>query len=254
MKGWTGHSRHWECPCMGIAGVWSETWACAPQPWLTVPYSICHSLFELQSCLGHHLRSVCKRAGQRGYARCLLNPQGCGRGNREQGCANSFNTRIDQITITYQILYLSVFSRGTRLNSAPKMLQSQIRSQGWNNLVGYRSIRAYCTGPSRHSLWVYAAGCWKLERIFLFLSAPPGTSSATLSETRAGARLSKAGPASSSDLVLLVLGKIIPVPKHQAGESEVVGEQRWSGCCRVPGQAGEAASQPASSSAFSYAN
>lgn len=249
MKGWTGHSRHWECPSMGTAGVWSETWACALQPWLTEPYSICHSLFELQSRLGHHLRSVCKRAGQRGYARCLLNPQGCGRGNREQGCANSYNTRIHQITVTYQILYLSIFSRGTKLNSAPKMLQSQIRSRGWNNLVGYRSIRAYCTGPSRHSVWLLEAG----RDISVSQSSPwniqcnpvrdEGWGEAE--QTWARQQLWPCPPCPWEDH---------PGPKAAGCESEVAGEQRWSGCCRVPGRAGEAASQPASSSAVSYAN
>lgn len=75
------------------------------------------------------------------------------------------------------------------------------------------------TGPSGLTAQGHlgtVSGCWKLEGIFLFLRVPPGTSSAILSETRAGARLSKAGPGSSSDLVLLVLGKIIPVPKQQA--------------------------------------
>lgn len=167
---------HWECPCVGIAGVWRETWACVPQPRLTAPYSICHSLFELQSRLGHHLGSVCKRAGQRGYDRCLYNPQGCGRGNRERECMNSYNTRIYQITITYQILHLSIFSRGTKLNSASKILRSQITWWGWNNLVGWRSIRGHCTWPSRHGLWAHTAGCWKPEGIFLFLRVCPGAS------------------------------------------------------------------------------
>lgn len=76
----------------------------------------------------------------------------------------------------------------------------------------------------------HAAGCWKLEGTFLFLRVCPGASSVALLEARAGARPSKAGPASSSDLVLLVqavLGKIIPVPKHlQAAQSEIPGEQR----------------------------
>lgn len=75
-------------------------------------------------------------------------------------------------------------------------------------------------------------------------------------------RLSKAGSASSSDLVLLVLavlGKIIPVPKHlQAGEAErYLGSRDEVAGAESLGRAGEAASRPASSSAepaVSYAN
>lgn len=209
---------------MGIAGVWSETWACVPQPRLMGPYSICHSLFELQSRLGHHLRSVCKRDGQRGSDRCLQNPQGCGRGNRRWGWANSYNTRI---TITSQILYLSIFSRGTELNSASKS-DHGAEIILWNTGVTAQGYLGTVSG-----FMLLAVGSWK--GYFCFSEFALGHPVQPCSRRGLGWGWAKlAQPAAlRGDLVLLVLavlGKIIPVPKHlQAGESEryLGTEMKW---------------------------